>query len=70
MKRGDIADDEVVAACTRAHAEGQRSLDVLIESTGAPRKVALAAMYRASGNRRIDWGVNVELAWPERDTVT
>ncbi|WP_125673641.1 hypothetical protein [Amycolatopsis sp. WAC 04182] len=68
MKRGDITDDQVVTACARAHAEGQRSLDVLIEATAAPRKVALAAMYRASGNGRINWGVNVELAWPERDT--
>ncbi|MBB1153985.1 hypothetical protein [Amycolatopsis dendrobii] len=64
MKRSDITDDAVVDACARAHAEDARSLDVLMASTRAPRKVALAAMYRACGNGRIDWGVTIELAWP------
>lgn len=65
MKRSDITDAQVVDACRRAHVEGLRSLDVLVDITGAPRKVALAAMYRASGDGLINWGVSIELAWPE-----
>ncbi|MHA6903297.1 hypothetical protein ACJBUE_20780 (plasmid) [Ralstonia syzygii subsp. celebesensis] len=65
MKRSDITDEQVVAACRAYHKQGLPfSLDRLIESTGAPEKVAYAAMGRACARGLIDYGVSLRSAWP------
>ena len=61
MKRSDISDEQVVAACA---AEGV-SIDNLMDATGAPYKVARAAMVRADMRGLINWGVSIDYAWPE-----
>lgn len=65
MKRSDITDEQVVEACRLALAPfGPRSLDRLIEMTGAPAQVAYAAMERANDRGLIDYGVSLRTAWP------
>lgn len=63
MKRSDITDHDVVAACA-AQTLGAMSLHLLIAHTGAPAKVALAAMDRAASRGLIDYGVSLRTAWP------
>lgn len=62
--RRDITDEQVVQACS--HGPGMDALAILIWETGAPRKVALSAMYRANARNLIDYGVCIERAWPNR----
>ena len=64
-KRSDITDEQVIRACVGAHANpfGGRSLDILMETTGAPEKVCWAAMERAADRRLIDYGVSLATAW-------
>jgi len=59
--RKDITDEQVVAACS--HGLGEDALEHLMQATGAPRKVCLAAMYRALRRKLIDYGVCIERAW-------
>lgn len=65
MKRADITDEQVIRACILGHQPGAdgMSLDYLVQATGAPEKVASAAMERASGRCLIDWGVSLRTAW-------
>ncbi|NKS12566.1 hypothetical protein GS580_16640 [Rhodococcus hoagii] len=67
MKRSDITDTEVVQACRDAPATGMSSLALLMARTGAPAKVAVAAMERADARRLIDCGVSIAYAWPNQD---
>lgn len=62
--RKDITDEQVVAACSHGH--GADSLAYLMEETGAPRKVCLAAMHRANARQLINYGVCIERAWADR----
>lgn len=62
MKRRDISDVEVVRACRDGH---PASLALLMERTGAPEKVASAAMERALDRRLIDYGVSLRTSWAE-----
>ena len=65
MKRSDISDAEVVAACRDAHRVREiRALDLLVQRTGAPEKVAFRAMERAEERRLIECGVGIATAWP------
>ncbi|URG17487.1 hypothetical protein Mbo2_117 [Rhodococcus phage Mbo2] len=69
MKRSDITDEQVIAACRIAHSDNHTtSLIQLISMTGAIQKVALAAMERASDRGLIDYGVNIAHAWVVADT--
>lgn len=63
MKRSDITDLMVCYACLQGEDE-LNSLGRLMEGTGAPEKVCLAAMRRADARGLIDWGVNIAYAWP------
>lgn len=63
VKRSDITDLMVCYACLQGEDE-LNSLGRLIEGTGAPQKVCLAAMRRADTRGLIDWGVNIAYAWP------
>ncbi len=65
MKRSDISDERVVSACVVSRGFRLRpSLEVLVDMTGAPVKVALRAMERAASRGLIDWGVSIRWAWP------
>lgn len=59
--RRDITDEQVVQACS--HGTGMDALAILIWETGAPRKVALAAMERACARNLIEYGVSIVRAW-------
>lgn len=61
VTRKDISDEQVVAACS--HGAGADALGHLMEATGTPRKVCLAAMERALGRGLIECGVCIERAW-------
>lgn len=62
MKRGDVTDEDVVRACRDGHPE---SIWRLMTETGAPYKVAEAAMERACRRGLIDYGVSLRTAWAE-----
>lgn len=66
MRTSDITDDQVIAACRAWHENpaGNSSIGNLMDATGAPRKVALRAMERASNRGLINWGVSINYAWP------
>lgn len=59
----DITDEQVVRACI--HGPGVFSLDVLMDATGAPRKVCERATERAAGRRLIDYGVSLRTDWAD-----
>lgn len=65
MKRSDITDTQVVAACMEWKASNPDGFvtDLLVRRTGAPHKVAEAAMRRALDNGFIDYGVSLRTAW-------
>lgn len=66
MKRADITDEQVVAAAVesrRSPFDGRFTLACLVESTGAPDKVAYAAMERALHRGYIEFGVSLRTAW-------
>jgi len=67
MKRSDIRDVTVVRACWDPHDARtlglSSSLRRLMEATGAPEKVCLAAMERATRRGYIEWGVSLRFAW-------
>lgn len=66
MKRSDITDQQVVEACIeyRQIPFGNGfALDILVARTGAPYKVAEAAMERADDRGLIDYGVSLRTAW-------
>jgi hypothetical protein len=71
VKTADISDKEVVAACKDYHAAlrdgvyGDMGLNLLMERTGAPVKVAYSAMLRAYRRGLINFGVSLRTAWPE-----
>lgn len=67
MKRADITDEQVIQACVDFHdVYGAHTLpgDLLMERTGAPMKVVVAAMERACWHGLIDYGVSVWSAFP------
>lgn len=55
MKRSDVTTGTPRRAC---------SLDTLVTVTGAPAKVADAAMRRAAARGLVGWGVSLRTAWP------
>jgi hypothetical protein len=66
MKRADISDLQVVVCAVRWR-EGSGAgfvTDLLAELTGAPYKVAEAAMERAVRRGLLDYGVSLRTAWP------
>ena len=68
MKRSDISDAQVVAMAAAFHAyhadRGVLVTDRLCALTGAPEKVAYAALERAYSRGLIECGVSIRTAWP------
>jgi len=66
MKTNDISDIQVIEACKKYHENGQGpfALEILINETEAPEKVALRAMERSNNRGLIDYGVSLRSAWP------
>lgn len=66
VKRSDVTDQQVVRACAEFYGHPRRpcSLDILVTMTGAPVKVADAAMQRAAARSLIECGVSLRTAWP------
>lgn len=60
MKRADITRDQVLAAAR----SNERTLDALVTATGAPEKVALAAIEREVDQGVLDYGVSLATAFP------
>lgn len=56
----------VVRACADQHdgVSATSALATLMQQTGAPEKVVLAAMERAYGRGLIECGVSLGTAWP------
>lgn len=71
MKRSDITDKQVLEAALayRKDTTPNRPFitDRLMQMTGAPAKVAYAAMERAEGRGLIECGVSLRTAWPTPD---
>lgn len=66
MKRSDITDAQVCEAYRRWRAEcpyGKTAEVHLMEMTGAPIKVAYAAMERASDRDLVNYGVSLRTGW-------
>ena len=68
MKRKDITDKkvcEIYLQMKNIPSSGERKFatELLMEATGAPEKVAYAAMMRAEDNRLIDCGVSLRSGW-------
>ena len=65
MKRSDISDRQVVACAVRWRngAGNQFVTDLIVAETGAPLKVAEAAMERAVSRGLLDYGVSLRTAW-------
>lgn len=65
-KRSMIADATVVRAAHiagTAERDRRSTLQVLVDLTGAPEKVCVAAMQRACDRGFIDYGVSIAWAW-------
>lgn len=70
MKRSDISDIQVVACAASYQSQTPVSsfvTDLIVEETGAPYKVAEAAMERALDHGLIEYGVSLRTAWPTRE---
>jgi hypothetical protein len=69
VSRKDVSDAVVVQACKDFHA-GPRgvirpaSAQLVMQRTGQPWKVVLAAMERACNRGLIEYGVSLGTAWP------
>lgn len=63
MARKDVTDAQVVAAYEAPRAAGSFVDQVLMEATGQPRKVCLAAMERAWRRGLVDYGVSLRSGW-------
>lgn len=65
MKRSDISDLQVVACAIRWRNGTHPGFvtDMLARETGAPLKVAEAAMERAVSRGLLDYGVSLRTAW-------
>ena len=61
MKRSDITDWQVCLAASLAHPK--RTLDMLMEITGEPQAVCLAAIERAESRGLVEVGVSLATAW-------
>jgi hypothetical protein len=66
MARKDITDRQVVEACRKSKLDlsGKQSLELLIDETGQPPKVAYMAMKRAHRNGLVEYGTSLATAWP------
>lgn len=73
MKRSDISDAQIVAACKAYHDDlkatggnAGRGISIvrLMLSAGAPEKVARAAMERACRRGLVGVGMGIDWAWP------
>lgn len=65
MKRSDISDLQVVACAVRwRNGRGDKFVtDLIVDETGAPYKVAEAAMERAVDRGLLEYGVSLRTAW-------
>lgn len=60
-----ITDEDVVRACYDSRVESKSPGRILVDRTGLPHKVVVAAMERAYDHGLIDFGVSIWTAWPK-----
>ncbi|KKL78334.1 hypothetical protein LCGC14_2025870 [marine sediment metagenome] len=66
MKRADVPEDEVIAACRAFHAGCGETPDVALAAR-YPAKVVLAKMKQLEEQGKLDYGVSLRTAWPTAD---
>ena len=62
-KRADITDLEVCKAVKQAREDDTTTLEILKASTGAPKKVIIAAVQRTFDAGFLECGVSLRTAW-------
>jgi hypothetical protein len=65
MATKDITDVQVLLAYRQWHAEGGERwpYDILMQETGQPEKVCIAAMERACDRGLIEYGISLRTGW-------